>query len=104
MPPPDLARDAPVLDVPHPLEVSVLPTLWNKLHLAVLHDFDRGLGKRSGLHKPLGRKIRLNNSFAAVALAYGVRMVIGLDHEAPLLEQFDHHTAGLLRRTFPRSA
>src|SRR5690606_7644535 len=36
MPPPQLARDAPRLDVPHPLEVGLLPVLGNELRAAIL--------------------------------------------------------------------
>ena len=36
MPPPELAADAPRLDVPHPVEVGLLPVLRDELGLALL--------------------------------------------------------------------
>src|SRR3972149_9304377 len=61
MPPPQLAADAPVLDVLpiHPVEVHFLETLWNDLDLSVLHCHIRFFGQRLNLHVPLCRDHRL---------------------------------------------
>ena len=44
MPPPELARNAPGLDVAHPLKVSLLPVFGNKFGFSALHRLNGGLG------------------------------------------------------------
>ena len=58
MAPPDLAADAPVLDVAHPLEVGVLPVLRHEADAAVLDRLDRRLGQRLDLARTTGRSGR----------------------------------------------
>src|SRR6185312_5991257 len=61
MSPPQLARDTPVMNVAHPLEVRLGVILGNELDLASLHNFDRAIGQRLNLHEPLRREPRLHD-------------------------------------------
>ena len=85
MTPPELARDAPVVDVAHPLEVGLRVLLRRKVDVAL---FDRGnclVGQRLNLDEPLRRKPRLNHRLAAVALADGVHVVLHCQPADPVL-------------------
>ena len=53
MAPPELARDAPGLDVFHPVEIGLFPVLRNECGLAFAHGLDRRLRKRLGVDVPL---------------------------------------------------
>ncbi len=78
MPPPQLPRDAPVLDVVQPLVVSVHPVFRVKLDLATCHAFQRLLG----------------DAFSPVA---------GFAHrDEPLIGQhgLDHHMSTVTARYF----
>ncbi len=75
MAPPELARDAPVVDVPHPLEVRLGILFGRKADVALLHRGNCRVGQRLNPDKPLGRKQGLNDRLAAVALADGVDVV-----------------------------
>ena len=59
--PPELARDAPGLDVPHPLEVGLLPVLRDEDGVALLHRLDRRLGQGLGVHVPLVGQVGLDD-------------------------------------------
>src|SRR5205085_9080533 len=50
MAPPELARNAPVADVIHPLVVGLHPVSRNKFNLAALHHLDRFFGQRLGFY------------------------------------------------------
>src|SRR5690606_241847 len=67
MAPPQLAADAPVLDVAQPGEIGVLPVLRHELHLAFLDDADRWLGQRLHRHVPLVGQEGLDDRATAVA-------------------------------------
>src|SRR5260370_21486743 len=69
MPPPQLARDAPIVDVVHPVQVNLTIVLRRDGDLAALYDLNRALRQRLDLDEPLRRKSRLNDRAAAVALA-----------------------------------
>ncbi len=59
MAPPDLARDAPGLDVAHPVEIGVLPVLGHEARCAPLfHRLDRRLGQGRGVDDTIGRSAR----------------------------------------------
>ena len=51
--PPELAADAPVLDVAHPLEVGLRPVVRHEADAAVLDRRDRRLRERRDAHVPL---------------------------------------------------
>ena len=69
MTPPKLTRDAPILDVLHPVEIDLRPALGNELNLARPDGLDGGLGERLHLNEPLLRKARLDNIMTAIAMA-----------------------------------
>ena len=57
--PPELARDAPVLDVREPLVVGVDPVLGKELHLAFGHHVERDPADRpAGEERAFGRRLR----------------------------------------------
>ena len=66
MPPPELARDAPVLDVLEPIEVNLLEALGDDLDLAVAHGVAPLGGHPVHLDEPLAREHRLDDLAAAL--------------------------------------
>src|SRR5439155_19884840 len=58
--PPELARDAPVAEVLHPVEVVALEALRHESRPALARGFDRRTRKRLDLHEPLLRQPRLD--------------------------------------------
>ena len=76
MPPPELARDAPGLDVAHPFEEGVLPALRHEDRAAALDRGDRRLGERLGVDVPLVGEPGLEHGAGAVAMRHhqGVRL------------------------------
>ena len=81
--PPQLPRDAPILNVVHPLEIGLAPVLGHELDATVLDGCDRGLGERLRAHVPLVGQQRLDDDAAAIA-ARNHRRVIGDSLEEPL--------------------
>ena len=75
--PPDLARDAPVADVQHPVVVGLGPVGRDDGGLAGFHGLDRLFGQGFDLDEPLGGEVRLHHGLAAVAVAHTV--LEGLD-------------------------
>ena len=75
MPPPQLARDAPVVNIAHPLEVRLGVLFRRKADKALLHRGNGLVGERLNPDKPLRRKQGLNHGLAAVAFADGVHVV-----------------------------
>ncbi len=76
MPPPQLPRDAPVVDVAHPREVSLRVLLRSNPYIPLLHRCNCLIGQWLNLHKPLRRQARLNHCLAAVALAHVVHVIL----------------------------
>ena len=95
MAPPELARDAPVADVVHPLEVGLGPVVRDELDAAVLHRLDGLLGQRLRLDEPLRGDQRLDDGLAALALAEAERVVLDLHQQAELFEVGHHALARL---------
>ena len=94
MAPPELAGDAPVVNVLHPLQVNLLVLLWNDANrfvaLCIRSDCcNRFFGQRLNLDEPLGRKPRLHDSFAAVAVAYVIDVVLDAGQQPLLFEVGD---------------
>ena len=90
MAPPQLARDAPVADVVHPLEVGLGPIRRNERDAAVFHCGDGGLGERLHLHPPLLGNQRLHHRPAAMAFAD--TQLVRLDlFEQPERFELRHH-------------
>ena len=104
MAPPKLTRNAPVLNVVHPLVVSVHPVFWHKAHLARVHRVNGFLRNAfaSGVlradfvhsHKPLVCEHWLHH--LAGACANGQHQFVGLDfnQQALFFQVFDHGLAG----------
>ena len=93
MAPPELAGDAPVLDVVHPLVVGVDPVLGHELHLARLHGGDGLVGDRGaagvvfialGGHgdEPLVRQHGFDHLAGAGAARHHELVLLGLDQQA----------------------
>ena len=96
--PPELAGDAPIADVLHPVEVRLFKALGDEDQFPVLRHLDGGLGQGLHLHKPLGGDEGLDVIVAAVAGAHIVLERLDLDQQAELF-QFLHHgfAAGFAR-------
>ena len=94
MPPPQLAADAPVLDVGHPVFVNFRPALGDKADLARRHRIEGGRHLRIA-QKPLLAQPRLDRHIGALAVA-DVVLVILHAHEQPHLLEFG--CRGLARR------
>ena len=81
VPPPQLARDAPVLQVFHPVVVGVFPVFRHELDAAAAHGVNRRAGQffhafsAGEIDEPLVGEVGLNNDAAAVAVGafQGVR-------------------------------
>ena len=73
VPPPELAADAPVADVLHPVQVDPGPALGDEAQPPALDRRDRRHGERLHLHEPLQRQVRLDDGVAAVAAARPAR-------------------------------
>src|SRR5881628_3049714 len=92
MPPPDLTRNAPILDVSHPGQVVVRPLRWNQADLCGFDGLDRRPGQRLNFHEPLRRKIGFHHRLAAVALAERHGMVFDPGQKAALLQGFHYES------------
>ena len=88
--PPDLAADAPVLNIVHPFEVGLFPLFGNDAGASRFHRGNGFLRQRPNLDVPLQAGIGLDNRFAAIAMPHGV--VVGLNtFQKPLFFQILHH-------------
>ncbi len=81
MAPPELAADAPVVDVLHPVEIGLLVLLRGEVDrlFAVRAWLDGGdgfLGEGLDFDEPLRGEARLYDRFAAVAMAYVADVVL----------------------------
>ena len=89
MAPPQLAGNAPIVDVFHPVGVGLGEAFGDEFHLAVLHHPQGLLGQGLHLHEPLGGDQGLHVVVAAVAGAHVVVIGLGL-HQIALLLQILH--------------
>ncbi|KAG1458113.1 hypothetical protein G6F57_014757 [Rhizopus arrhizus] len=92
--PPQLAADAPVLDVVHPVAVGVDPVRRHEGNAAVLDQFQATLGQVVHLHEPLVSQVRLDHLAGTVAARHLQLVRPGLDQDAKVF-QFGQH--GLAR-------
>ena len=69
MSPPQLARNAPVIDVGHPVQIDVAEVFRDNRNLASLDGLARAVRQRLDLDEPLLRQPRLDHRTAAVALS-----------------------------------
>ncbi len=86
VPPPQLPRDAPGLDVFHPVEIGVLPVLGDELGLVLAHGFDRRLRQGLGVDVPLPGQIRLDHHVGAVAVRHHVGVAAQFSRPGPCLQ------------------
>ena len=86
VPPPQLARDAPRLDVLHPIEIRRLPIARHEYRARGAHRGDRRRGKRLRVHVPLIGEKRLDHDRRAVAVRHHVRVRLGLCEQTRNLE------------------
>ena len=82
MAPPELARDAPRLDVLHPVEIGLLPVLRHEVGLALAHRGDGVDRQRLGVDVPLVGEERLDHHVGAVAVRHHVRVRLDLVDQA----------------------
>ena len=75
MPPPKLARDAPVANIFEPLQQNGALIVRHNFDQAVQDNFCRGPGERLHFHEPLRRNARFDDGFAAVAGADGMSVL-----------------------------
>ena len=78
MAPPDLARDAPRLNVTHPFVIGVFPLFGHEGGAALLDRRDRRPGESLGIDEPLIHQPRLDDDAGAVAIGNGHRVFLDL--------------------------
>ena len=98
--PPDLAADAPVADVLHPVEEDAFPALGLDGDLALAHGLDGGLGEGFHADEPLLGEAAVHHRVATVAVAHLVLVRLHLDEEAALL-QVGHDGLAALEAVHP---
>ncbi len=89
MAPPELAADAPVLDVLQPVAVGVLELGGVEADGVVLHHLEGALGEALHLEEPLGAELGLDDGVGALRVAHLVGIVLDLLYQAGLLEVLD---------------
>ena len=90
MAPPELAGNAPVVNIFHPIQVSLGKTLGHELDAAVFYHINGWPGQGLHLYKPLGAGQRFHDGTAAIAAAN--IMIIGLHfNQITLLFQILHN-------------
>ena len=82
MAPPELAGDAPVVDVTHPLVVGLAVLVGRELDVALVDGFDGLVGEWLDLDEPLLREARLDDDAGALREANGVGVFFYCDEEA----------------------
>ena len=96
MPPPELPRNAPVLQVHQPVAVDLRPAFGHKAGVLVVVQVIQGLVCQGpNFHKPLGRQQRLHGHLAPVAVGHRVAVVLHADEEALIVQPLHHGLAGL---------
>ena len=96
MAPPELARDAPVLDVAHPFEIGLGPALRDEADAALLDRRDGRGGERLGTHEPLVGQVGLDDGAAAIAARHHELVCLNLLQEPGVLQIRDDAPACLV--------
>ncbi len=89
MAPPELARDAPVANVLHPIEERLVPVVGHELDAAFIHRGHGLFSQRLRFDKPLRGDERFHDGAAAIAFAERERVRLHF-FEQPLLFQIGH--------------
>ena len=95
MPPPDLARNAPVLDVLHPVAVGINPLLGMKLNLAIIDHLQGWLRKRFHLDEPLLGEIGFNNHICPLGVTNIVLILLNTHKIAKLFQILENFVASI---------
>ncbi len=95
VPPPELAADAPVADVLHPLEVDLLPPPRHEPDPPVTHRLEGRFGQRFHPQEPLGGEIGLDGHLGPLAIADRVNVLLDLLDQSQFLEIAQHRLARL---------
>src|SRR5574344_1059961 len=74
--PPKLAGNAPILDVLEPVNIGILPFLWEESNLIISPGIKGLLSHGIHLYEPLFAQIRFHNCATAIAMANFMRMVL----------------------------
>ncbi len=93
MAPPQLARDAPVIDVVHPVEINLAVIVGDDRDFAAFDSFSSAVSERLNLDEPLLGQTRLDNCPAAFALADRERIVFFGDQKSLFLQIGQHALA-----------
>src|SRR3989304_6417758 len=67
VPPPELATDAPVLDIAHPFKISSGPVFRNELDFTVFYTLDPRISQRRDPHIPLIGEVRFDHCIGPIA-------------------------------------
>ena len=89
MAPPQLPRDAPVVNVRHPVHVRLLVHGRRELDMPLFHGGDGFVGERLNFEEPLHGQPRLDHGAAALRGGDGKRVVLDLDQQAKCVEVGD---------------
>ena len=96
MAPPDLAADAPVFNVVHPLEIGLLPILWNKFDLPCFDHINGRFSQWPRLHKPLVGEVRLDHGAGAVSTGHHQFVRFDLLQQAECIKVGDNRLACII--------
>ena len=88
MSPPKLTGNTPVVNIFHPVGVSLCESFGNKLNFAVVYYAESFLGERLHLNEPLVACKRLNSSTATVTSTNIVSIILNLDECAAFFKVF----------------
>src|SRR5688572_20444271 len=85
VPPPQLAANAPVLDILEPVEIDLLEAFRHNFDTSIAHRIQSFTGKRIHFHEPLRGYHRLDNFTSALSARDGRTIRLSLDHQPSLL-------------------
>ena len=88
--PPQLAADAPILNVFHPVKIGFVEAFRHDFGATFAHSGDGGRGQRLGFDKPLSADQRLDNRVAAFATPDLHQMRLGF-RQIARVRQIGHH-------------
>ena len=84
--PPQLAGNAPRLNVAHPFEISFLVRLRHKLHFSVFNRANRLFGQRRRVNEPLVGQHRFDHDVGTVAVRDNHRVIFDFFHKAQFFQ------------------
>ncbi len=102
MPPPELPRDAPGLDIVEPVEIGLGPVGGDEIGAPIGHRRARGLGQLLGIHEPLVGQHRLDHDIRAIpeglhdllvfdARGFLARLIVSVHHHQAERDDVLHH-------------